>query len=119
MRTFIAPLALCVAVLAFAPACGSAGGLGQKVDILADDYSFEPPTLTVEARSYLLTVRNSGSVDHELALYSGVNFFGRTGPIMPGGTASLSVDLRPGVYSYVCQLDGHEQRGQKGTLTVS
>ena len=36
-----------------------------------------------------------------------------------GGSAKLTVDLKPGKYEFYCPVDGHKAAGMKGTLTVS
>jgi uncharacterized cupredoxin-like copper-binding protein len=35
-----------------------------------------------------------------------------------GATSSVTVDLKAGKYEFYCPVDGHEQAGMKGTLTV-
>ena len=34
------------------------------------------------------------------------------------GTATLSVTLKPGKYTYFCEAPGHRQAGMYGTITV-
>ena len=38
---------------------------------------------------------------------------------MPGLTKDLTVTLEAGDYTFVCKLNGHDQLGMKGTLTVT
>ena len=35
-----------------------------------------------------------------------------------GGTSKVSVNLKPGTYTFYCSVPGHEAGGMKGTLTV-
>jgi hypothetical protein len=44
---------------------------------------------------------------------------GRTAEIEPGASATLTVDLEPGTYSYLCTTGGHDLLGMRGTLTVT
>ena len=39
-------------------------------------------------------------------------------PIIATGTAQLHVTLKPGTYTFFCQVDGHRAAGMYGTLTV-
>jgi mono/diheme cytochrome c family protein len=41
------------------------------------------------------------------------------GPIVAsGGTSTFTANLKPGSYTFFCQVPGHEAGGMKGTLTV-
>ncbi len=35
-----------------------------------------------------------------------------------GTVGALTVTLEPGQYTFACRLNGHDQLGMKGTLTV-
>jgi uncharacterized cupredoxin-like copper-binding protein len=35
-----------------------------------------------------------------------------------GGTSSFKVTLKPGTYTFLCEVPGHAAAGMKGTLTV-
>jgi len=58
---------------------------------------------------------NQSTLQHNIALKAPAAH----GPIVGhGGTSSFTVTLKPGTYTYFCQVPGHEQAGMKGTLTV-
>ena len=41
------------------------------------------------------------------------------GPIVgSGGTSTFTVTLKPGTYTFFCEVPGHEAAGMKGTLVV-
>jgi len=65
-------------------------------------------------------MRNMSGVMHNLAIQSGTS-----GPVLAhtefqtDGTASFSVELKPGTYTFFCQAPGHRAAGMFGTLTVA
>jgi plastocyanin len=62
---------------------------------------------------------NSSGVTHNVAIQQGTS-----GPVLGAsgftakGTASVTVTLKPGTYTFFCQVPGHRQAGMEGTLTV-
>jgi plastocyanin len=68
-----------------------------------------------------VVMSNSSGVPHNVALQSGT---GPSGPVLgatkiiPKGSATTSFNLKPGVYTFFCQVPGHRQAGMEGTLTV-
>jgi plastocyanin/cytochrome c2 len=69
-----------------------------------------PGKLTIESK-------NAASIGHNIALQgNGVN---QKGPVVQGGAVSkISVDLKPGSYTFYCSVPGHRQGGMVGKLTV-
>ena len=72
-----------------------------------------PSTLT--AGKYTFEAKDDGKIPHDLAIKGGP----KTKLIQPGGTAGLSVTLKPGKYHFYCTVPGHEQAGMKVDVTVS
>jgi plastocyanin len=72
-----------------------------------------------EAPAGPLTVnmKNAAPTPHDIAIQgNGVN---KVGPIVQGGkTSTISVNLKPGKYTFLCTVPGHAAAGMKGTLTV-
>jgi uncharacterized cupredoxin-like copper-binding protein len=60
-------------------------------------------------------VKNAGKIEHDLAIKGGP----KTALIQPGGTAKLTVTLKPGKYHLYCTVPGHEQAGMKVDITLS
>jgi plastocyanin len=56
---------------------------------------------------------NTSGVDHNIAI-KGIG----AGKIVSKGVSSFKADLKPGTYTYFCEVPGHEAAGMKGTLTV-
>ena len=84
-------------------------------------YSFTPSALTVPAGSVTFSVRNAGTEEHEFEIFAadGTTVVDEVEGLVPGLTKSLTVTLNAGAYTYVCKLNGHDQLGMKGTLTVN
>ncbi|MGH2974692.1 MAG: cupredoxin domain-containing protein [Solirubrobacterales bacterium] len=138
-RRFIAPIAVPVALLALGVAgCGSssngststtaastqpASGGGQTETTSADPngaLKFTQTSLTAKAGKVTLQMTNpsSSGVEHGVAVEgNGVDQDGQI--VQPGGTSTVSVDLKPGKYEFYCPFDSHKQQGMTGTLTVN
>ena len=84
-------------------------------------YSFTPSAITVPAGSVTFSVRNAGSEEHEFEIFKadGTTVIDEIEGLVPGLTKSLTVTLAPGTYPFMCKLNGHDQLGMKGTITVT
>jgi uncharacterized cupredoxin-like copper-binding protein len=65
------------------------------------------------------TIRNAGNEAHEFQIVEGETTAGLIENIGAGATEGLSVTLAAGSYELICTLNGHDQLGMKGTLTVT
>jgi plastocyanin len=67
---------------------------------------------------------NMSGVSHNIAVEAGSHGAAGPGPVLGAstfttkGTASVSVTLKPGTYTFFCQAPGHRPAGMFGTLTV-
>jgi plastocyanin len=66
-----------------------------------------------------ITMANMSGVTHNVAIQSGTSgsVLGAT-QIIAKGSASVTVSLKPGTYTFFCQVPGHRAAGMEGTLTV-
>ena len=85
----------------------------------AKEYSFTPAAITTPAGSVSFSVRNTGNEAHEFEVLQGDQSVGKIEDFGVGTTGALTVTLAPGEYTFACRLNGHDQLGMKGTLTVS
>lgn len=100
-----------------------AAGPGSTVKLKADEEGklyFNRKTASAKAGKVTLVMEDPGSsgVPHGIAIEG--NGVDRAGEVVkPGGKSTVTVDLKPGRYTYYCPVPGHEAGGMKGTLTVT
>jgi plastocyanin len=95
--------------------------VSATVDITAaadGSFSFDQKTLTAKAGPTTIAFDNPASLSHDVVLTdsSGAEV-GKT-DLISQSNASFSADLKPGTYTYFCDVPGHRQGGMEGTLTV-
>jgi len=108
-------------------ACGGSGSTpgpatpipSGVVVIEAREYQFTPSTISVPAGGVTFSIRNAGSQEHEFEIFKGDQAVDEVQAILPGLAKDATVTLAAGDYTFVCKLNGHDQLGMKGTLTVT
>lgn len=119
-----------------AVACGQAAGQPQAAAALvisASEYRFLPAQLTLPAgQAATLRLKNAGQQPHDLTLASGP---GIPTPdahadaahaansayhvaAEPGQSATLTLTLPPGDYTFICSVPGHAELGMRGSISV-
>jgi mono/diheme cytochrome c family protein len=75
---------------------------------------------TATAGALEIDSRNDSTVPHDIAIQEGTDGaeLGKGETVSGGGVSRVSVDLRPGRYTFYCTLPGHREAGMEGTLTV-
>ena len=121
----------------------SAAAGGQDVAVTLNQWVVTPSATTVAAGSVTFTVANDGTVPHEFVVLqtdtpaadfpiesfegeterfnedtAGENV-GETGDMEPGTTKTLTIDLAPGHYAFVCNLPEHYGQGMHTDFTVT
>lgn len=96
----------------------AAGGGGETVDLSEVEYKIDPADATVKAGSVTFNVSNDGQTVHNLEI-EGKGVEEGSEDLQPGSTGQLTVDLEPGTYEMYCSIDGHEDLGMKGEITVN
>ena len=98
---------------------GGGGGGGSTVKISADPsgaLKYEETDLTAKAGSVTIDFTNMSSVPHNVMI-DGNGASGGTDTIT-SSSASATVDLQPGTYTFFCSVDGHRAAGMEGKLVV-
>jgi uncharacterized cupredoxin-like copper-binding protein len=104
------------------PASGGSSAGGQTLKLSADpNGAIKFDTSTLQAKAGQVTVQmtnpSSSGIEHGIAVEgNGVDQDGQI--VQPGGTSTVSVNLKPGTYEFYCPFDSHKQQGMTGTLTV-
>jgi plastocyanin len=92
---------------------------GGKITIPADPtgalaFTFGKATATAGKATF--SMPNPAPIPHNLAIEGPVK---GAGPIVQkGGTSTFTATLKPGSYTFLCEVPGHAAAGMKGTLTV-
>ena len=104
-----------------APATPVASGIVAVEAAKDGPYTFTPSAITVPAGSVTFAVKNDGVEEHEFEIFKadGTTVVDEIEGLVPGLTKSLTVTLAPGTYQFMCKLNGHDQLGMKGPITVT
>ncbi|MEA2219783.1 MAG: hypothetical protein QOJ35_2409 [Solirubrobacteraceae bacterium] len=93
---------------------------GGKLEMPADpngQLAFITKVATAPAGPLQIDSKNASSTPHDIAIEgNGINKGGKT--VSNGGVSMVSVNLKPGTYTYFCSLPGHRAGGMFGKLTV-
>ena len=98
-----------------AAATTSAPAATGTVSVTESEFKIVLASTTLKAGTITFDVKNAGKIQHDLAIKGGP----KTKLISPGGSAQLTVTLKPGTYHLYCSVPGHEQAGMKLDVTVS
>lgn len=130
MSRFVRPARLAAiglgVVVAFAACGGTTSSSGPAaslpegtIAVEATNYAFTPSTISVPAGEVTFRVRNAANEEHEFEIFQGDTVVAEIEGLVPGLTKDLTETLTAGEYTFVCKLNGHDQLGMKGTLTIT
>jgi len=94
-------------------------GPGDTLQLAASptDIAFDTTELTSKPGEVTIDFDNPAALEHNVAIEQDGKELATTKTITEG-KASLSVDLAPGSYTFLCTVPGHAEAGMTGTLTV-
>jgi plastocyanin len=124
LRRFALTLALCSLLVA---SCGDDDDSGRTVTapanaellVVGKEYSFDPSTIVLSGAGTLtLTLRNEGSLAHNLKLFRDDEEIGGTPTLQATGSESARLNVEHGNYRMVCTVGDHEELGMTGVLRV-
>lgn len=136
--------ALCTA-LVLAAACGGGGSGAAASGVAGDgtiltsekDFGISLEEASTPAGSVTFDITNDGPSTHELVVFKtdlaadalpvdgstvtedGLDLVDEVEDIAPGVGTTLTVDLQPGSYVVVCNIEGHYGAGMHAPLTVT
>ena len=119
IRSVASLAAIAIAGLALVPLAGAradrqARSTATTVQVKGGEFFFKLSTKSVATPGKVTFVfKNTGHILHDFKISSK-----KTPLIGPGKTATISVTLKKGKYTYLCTVPGHAAAGMKGVFTV-
>jgi plastocyanin len=101
-----------------APSSGGGNTITEAADPTGQ-LKFTSGSLTAKAGKDTIKFTNMSQLPHNMTVVTSSGAKVGATPTFSGGTKTLSVDLKPGKYTFYCSVPGHREAGMQGTLTVS
>jgi len=100
------------------PAAGAKGS-GGTLELAADpsQIAYDTTTLTSKPGKVTIDFDNPAALEHNVAIEQNGKQIAISETIASGKT-SVTADLAPGTYTFLCTVPGHAEAGMEGTLTV-
>jgi plastocyanin len=97
----------------------SGGGGGTQLALAADpqQLKFDKKLLSAKSGKVTITMTNPSPLQHDIAIKGGANAQGSV--VGQGGKSVVTINLKPGKYTFYCSVDGHEAAGMNGELDVT
>jgi plastocyanin len=94
---------------------------GSELTLSADTgglLRYNTKQLSAKAGTVKITFSNPAQLEHNVTIAEVSKVIGATATFA-GGSRSLTLNLKPGKYTFFCSVPGHRQAGMEGTLNVS
>lgn len=97
----------------------AAKGPGGTLQLAASptDLAFDKTSLTSKPGEVTIDFDNPATLEHNVAIERSGEEIATSETIAKGKT-SVSADLAPGAYTFLCTVPGHAEAGMEGVLTV-
>ena len=97
----------------------AAGGPGGTIQLKASPTQIAYDTTQLSSKPGKVTIdfENPAALEHDVAIEQDGKEIAKSALITEGET-SVSADLAPGTYTFLCTVPGHAEAGMEGTLTV-
>jgi plastocyanin len=97
----------------------TAKGPGGTLQLAASptDIAFDKTSLTSKPGKVTIDFDNPAALEHNVAIEQGGKEIAASETLAEGKT-SVSADLAPGSYTFLCTVPGHAEAGMEGTLVV-
>ncbi len=97
----------------------AAKGPGGTLKLAADptQLAFDKTTLASKPGKVTIDFANPSALEHDVAIEQNGTQIAISETIAKGKT-SVTADLAPGTYTFLCTIPGHAEAGMEGTLTV-
>jgi uncharacterized cupredoxin-like copper-binding protein len=100
---------------------GAGGGSASTLKFEADpngELAYTTTSATAKAGKVTIDFNNPQALTHDVAIESASGEEVGGTELIAEGSASTTVDLKPGTYHFYCTVPGHREAGMEGTLTV-
>ena len=103
------------------PETTAGGGPGGTVSISAPadgSLAYDQTSVSTKPGTVTIDFDNPASLSHDVKVedQSGTQLGGTN--LVSQGSATATVDLQPGTYTFYCDVPGHREGGMEGTITV-
>ena len=97
----------------------AAKGPGGTLQLKASptEIAYDTTTLAGKPGKVTIDFENPAAIEHDVAIEQNGKEIAKSALITEGET-SVSADLAPGTYTFLCTVPGHAEAGMQGVLTV-
>jgi plastocyanin len=98
---------------------GGGKGPGGTLQLAADPsaIAFDKTSLTSKPGKVTIEFDNPAPIEHDVVIEQEGKRIAAS-PLIAQGKTSVSAELAPGTYTFLCDVEGHAAAGMEGTLTV-